>query len=146
MSEDRKYLGGYITVEAAYIFPIFILIIVAVLRLGMQIHDKTMDTALSQYLSIKEKAIQQSCYNPVIRKIDMREIVNAGIVEGYDMSKELNKLYVQSEVTGYRNSMVLYSDNIPLMDITVRRGLKNSTIVRTVHVLKSHAERIMDND
>lgn len=146
MSEDRKYLGGYITVEAAYIFPIFILIIVAVLRLGMQIHDKTMDTALSQYLSIKEKAIQQSCYNPVIRKIDMREVVNAGIVEGYDMSKELNKLYVQSEVTGYRNSMVLYSDNIPLMDITVRRGLKNSTIVRTVHVLKSHAERIMDND
>lgn len=146
MSGDRKYLGGYITVEAAYIFPIFILIIVAVLRLGMQIHDKTMDTALSQYLSIKEKAIQQSCYNPVIRKIDMREVVNAGIVEGYDMSKELNKLYVQSEVTGYRNSMVLYSDNIPLMDITVRRGLKNSTIVRTVHVLKSHAERIMDND
>lgn len=146
MSEDRKYLGGYITVEAAYIFPIFILIIVAVLRLGMQIHDKTMDTALSQYLSIKEKAIQQSCYNPVIRKIDMREVVNAGIVEGYDMSKELNKLYVQSEVTGYRNSMVLYSDNIPLMDITVRRGLKNSTIVRTVHVLKSHAERILDND
>lgn len=146
MSEDRKYLGGYITVEAAYIFPIFILIIVAVLRLGMQIHDKTTDTALSQYLSIKEKAIQQSCYNPVIRRIDIREVVNAGIVEVYDMSKELNKLYVQSEVTRYRNSMVLYSDDIPLMDITIRRELKNSTIVRTVHVLKSHAERIMDND
>ena len=146
MSEDRKYLGGYITVEAAYIFPIFILIIVAVLRLGMQIHDKTTDMALSQYLSIKEKAIQQSCYNPVIRRIDIREVVNAGIVEVYDMPKELNKLYVQSEVTRYRNSMVLYSDDIPLMDITLRRGLKNSTIVRTVHVLKSHAERIMDND
>lgn len=146
MSKDKKYLGGYITVEAAYIFPIFILIIVAVLRLGMQIHDKTTDTALSQYLSIKEKSIQQSCYNPAIRRIDMREVVNAGIVEVYDMSKELNKLYVQCEVTRYRNSMVLYSDDIPLMDITVRRGLKNSTIVRTVHVLKSHAERIMDND
>ena len=140
------YAGGYFTVEASYIFPIMVMVIVMVLRLGMEVHDDLADTALSQYLSVKEKSIEQSCYNPYEHRTDIREVVNTGIIEFSSTKKEVNKLYAEAMVREYRDNIALYTCRTKEMDKKKNCGLKNSTIVRTIHVIKSHAERIVEDD
>lgn len=140
------YVGGYFTVEAAFVFPIMIMVIVAVLRLGMEVHDDMVDTALAQYLFIKSRSIEQSSYSPIEHGIDLREVVNAGIIDFSGVKKEVDKLYAEMLVKEYRDKIILYSDEAELPTVGVSRGLKNSTIVRTIHVMKSRAERMIGND
>ncbi len=144
MKSSRIYADGYFTVEASFIFPIMLMVIAAVLRLGMEVHDDMAYTALTQYLDIKNKSIQQSCYSPHEHKTDIHEVVNTGIVEFSSIKKELNKLYAEELVREYGNSIMLFDR----LDIEggKTRGSKNSTIVRSIHVIKSHAERIPGND
>lgn len=144
MKSSRIYADGYFTVEASFIFPIMLMVIAAVLRLGMEVHDDMAYTALTQYLDIKNKSIQQSCYSPHEHKTDIHEVVNTGIVEFSSIKKELNKLYAEELVREYGNSIMLFDR----LDIEGGKtwGSKNSTIVRSIHVIKSHAERIPVND
>ena len=65
-------------------------------------------------------------------------------LEFSSIKKELNKLYAEELVREYGNSIMLFDR----LDIEGGKtwGSKNSTIVRSIHVIKSHAERIRGND
>lgn len=143
---DRGYIGGYFTVEAAFVFPIMLMVIAAVLRLGMEVHDNMVDMALAQYLYIKEKSIEQNCYNPYEQKTDLKECVNTAVVEAVSIHKEVNKLYAEEMVREYGKNIMLYKDEISDIGTDKKLGLKNSTIVRVVNVIKVRTERTKEND
>lgn len=107
----RFKAGGYITVEASFIFPIVFLVIIALLKFGFQIHNRFLDVSLTEYLKIEAESIEHNSYNPAIKGIDIKDVVNSV----FSYTKE-------------------------------RMPLKNSTFVRMVHVIKNHAEGVMDND
>lgn len=145
MKNGRFRAGGYITVEAAFVFPMFFLIIIALLKFGFQIHNRFLDYSLTEYLRIKTESIEHNSYNPVIRGIDIKNAVNSGLMGNDVKKKESYKVYAAELVKEYRERVAvgkcggfLYEDyDIPI---------KNSTVVRMLYVIKNHTERVFDND
>lgn len=144
--DGRGYAGGYFTVEAAFVFPVMIMVIAAVLRLGMEVHDDMVGMALAQYLYIKDKSIEQNCYNPYEQKTDLKECVNTAVVEVVSVHKEVNKLYAEEMVREYGKNIMLYKDKISDIGTDKKWGLKNSTIVRGINVIKVRTEGTKEND
>lgn len=145
MKEGKFRAGGYITVEAAFVFPMFFLIIIALLKLGFQIHNRFLDYSLTEYLRIKTESIEHNSYNPVIRGIDIKNAVNSGITGNDSKRKESYKAYAAELVKEYRDKMTVGKCGGFLYENYVI-PLKNSTVARLLYVIKNHTERVFDND
>lgn len=140
----RSYVKGSVTVEAALVFPIVMFVISAVIRFGFDIHDIVVSNMLGEYLAVREDNVLCSSYSPTAKAIDIKEIVNKGPFDIGNEKKEIKKAYIRSLVLEYRRSIMLgKSSKAPVYKSKSR--IKNSTLVRMVHILLNHAERILES-
>lgn len=140
----KNYVKGSVTVEASLVFPIVMFVIFAIIRLGFNMHDIVVSNMLCEYLAVKENNIVSSSYSPTAKAIDIKEIVNRGPFYIGNEKKELKKAYIRGLVSEYRSSILMdaYSDTFVYES---KNRIKNSTLVRMVHILLNHAERIVDS-
>lgn len=137
--------GGYITVEASFVFPIIFFIIFGLLKFGFGIYNNVVDNSLKVYMGLRVREIEKNYFNPVAQEIDLKRIANEGLIQIEDIRSELSKKYLQERVSEYRNSIVI-GDNNKVLDADGDRGLKNSTVVRFIHLTRVHAGRIKKDD
>lgn len=137
--------GGYITVEASFVFPIIFFIIFGLLKFGFGIYNNVVDNSLKVYMGLRVREIEKNYFNPVAQEIDLKRIANEGLIQIEDIRSELSKKYLQERVSEYRNSIVI-GDNNKVLDADCDRGLKNSTVVRFIHLTRVHAGRIKKDD
>lgn len=129
--------GGYITIEAALVFPMVFFVITALLQFGFKLYNGFVDCSLEEYLRIKTDSIEYNSYNPVIHGIDVKDAVSGGLITSGEEKREKNKTHAKRLVNEYRDRIVICGDS--RFSYTEGRGrLKNSTVVRMVHVIKSH--------
>lgn len=140
----RGYIKGSVTVEAAFVFPIIMFVIAAVIRFGFDIHDIVVSNMLGEYIAVKENSILCSSYNPTAKNIDIREIVNRGPFDIGNEKIEIKRTYLRGLVSEYRKSIMLGTiSELPVYENKSR--IKNSTLVRLVHIFLNHAERILES-
>ena len=108
-------LGGYITVEASFVFPIVIFVILAVLKFGFDIYNRTAADSRQMYLDIRAEVVQMHYFDTEMGGMDIKRAVNKRIFKTDDTEYEV-------------------------------KSIKNSTVVRLIHVTKNHAGRIIDDD
>lgn len=89
--------------------------------------------------------ISKNYYDAVLQKTDVKRIVNDGIIDAMDYKCESDKLYVVKKVNDYRNSIVLDSENA-VIDMNELKRIKNSTVVRYIHIITAHVGRILGDD
>lgn len=107
--------GGYITVEASFVFPIVMFVILAVLNFGFDIYNRTAADSRQMYLDIRAEVVQRHYFDTDTGGMDIRKAVNGRIFKTDDTEYGVN-------------------------------GIKNSTVVRLIHVIKNHVGRIIDDD
>ena len=107
--------GGYIAVEASFVFPIVIFVILALLKFGFDIYNRTAADSRQMYLDIRAEVMQKHYFDTDTGGMDIKGAVNKGIFKTDDKEHEVN-------------------------------GIKNSTVVRLIHVIKNRAGRIIDDD
>lgn len=137
--------GGYITVEASFVFPIILFIIFGLLKFGFGIYNNVVDNSLKVYMGLRVREIEKNYFNPVAQETDLKRIANEGIIQIEDIRSELSKKYLQEKVSEYRNSIVI-GENNKILDVDSDRRLKNSTVVRFIHLTRVHAGRIKKDD
>lgn len=140
----RSYVKGSVTVEAALVFPIILFVISGIIRFGFDIHDTVVSDMLGEYLAVKENSILCSSYSLTAKAIDIKEIVNKGPFDIGNEKREIKKAYIRGVVLEYRKSIMLgTSSELPVYESKSR--IKNSTLVRMVHIILNHAERILES-
>ena len=107
--------GGYITVEASFVFPIVMFVILALLNFGFNIYNRTAADSRQMYLDVRAELVQRHYFDTDTGGMDIKKAVNRGIFKKDDTEYEV-------------------------------KGIKNSTVVRLIHVIKNHAGRIIDDD
>ena len=137
--------GGYITVEASFVFPIIFFIIFGLLKFGFGIYNNVVDNSLKVYMGLRVREIEENYFNPMAQEIDLKRLANEGLIQIGDIRSELSKKYLQERVSEYRNSIVI-GDNNKVLAADGDRGLKNSTVVRFIHLTIVHAGRIKKDD
>ncbi len=137
--------GGYITVEASFVFPIILFIIFGLLKFGFGIYNNVVDNSLKVYMGLRVREIEKNYFNPVAQETDLKRIANEGLIQIEDIRSELSKKYLQEKVSEYRNSIVI-GENNKILDVDSDRRLKNSTVVRFIHLTRVHAGRIKKDD
>ena len=137
--------GGYITVDASFVFPIILFIIFGLLKFGFGIYNNVVDNSLKVYMGLLVREIEKNYFNPVAQETDLKRIANEGIIQIEDIRSELSKKYLQEKVSEYRNSIVI-GENNKILDVDSDRRLKNSTVVRFIHLTRVHAGRIKKDD
>lgn len=70
--------GGYITVEASFVFPIIFFIIFGLLKFGFCIYNNVVDNSLKVYMGLRVREIEKNYFNPVAQEIDLKRIANEG--------------------------------------------------------------------
>lgn len=104
-----------------------------------------MDECLGLYLEIRVDNISENYFNAQTGNIDIRRIVNDGFVNVSDVGSEANKRYVNEKVSEYRNNIVINTEENSI-HIDERKHLKNSTVVRWIHIIRAHAGRLIGDD
>ena len=137
--------GGYITVEASFVFPIIFFIIFGLLKFGFGIYNNVVDNSLKVYMGLRVREIEKNYFNPVAQEIDLKRIANEGLIPIEDIREEISIKYLQEKISGYRNSVVI-GDNNKILAADSDRSLKNSTVVRFIHLTRVHAGRIKKDD
>lgn len=137
--------GGYITVEASFVFPIILFIIFGLLKFGFGIYNNVVDNSLKVYMGLRVREIEKNYFNPVAQETDLKRIANEGLIQIEDIRSELSKKYLQEKVSEYRNSIVI-GENNKILDVDSDRRLKNSTVVKFIHLTRVHAGRIKKDD
>lgn len=137
--------GGYITVEASFVFPIILFIIFGLLKFGFGIYNNVVDNSLKVYMGLRVREIEKNYFNPVAQETDLKRIANEGLIQIEDIRSELSKKYLQEKVSEYRNSIVI-GENNKILDVDSDRRLKNSTVVRFIHLTRVHVGRIKKDD
>ena len=137
--------GGYITVEASFVFPRILFIIFGLLKCGFGIYNNVVDNSLKVYMGLRVREIEKNYFNPVAQETDLKRIANEGLIQIEDIRSELSKKYLQEKVSEYRNSIVI-GENNKILDVDSDRRLKNSTVVRFIHLTRVHAGRIKKDD
>ena len=79
------------------------------------------------------------------QEIDLKRIANEGTIPIGDIREEISIKYLQEKISGYRNSVVI-GDNNKILAADSDRSLKNSTVVRFIHLTRVHAGRIKKDD
>ncbi len=140
----KNYVKGSVTVEASLVFPIVMFVIFAIIRFGFNMHDIVVSNMLCEYLAVKENNIVSNSYSPAAKVIDIKEIVDGGPFDIGNEKKEIKRAYIRGLVSEYRGSILMGTYSETLVNESKSR-IKNSTLVRMVHILLNHAERIVDS-
>lgn len=139
---NRTALGGSVTLEASLVFPLILALILAVIRFGYYIHDITVSGMLKEYEKVKETGMLWSSYDPFIKEISLKEIANKQLIDFGGIYQEAKRYYLENVIAEYRDS-ILMGEYAPEAYEGVYSGLKNSTVVRGVHILMTHGERLL---
>lgn len=138
------YSKGSVTVEAALVFPIVMFVISAVIRFGFDIHDTVVSNMLKEYTAVKENSVLCSSYNLTAKRIDIKEIVNRGPFDIGNKSNDGKRKQLEMRVMEYRDGIMLGSSS-KMPEYEYKSRIKNSTLVRMVHIILNHAERILES-
>lgn len=137
------YMKGSLTVEAALVFPIIMFVILAFIRFGFTVHDVVVSNMLEEYIYARESNILCSSYNPMLKETDIGEIVNSVPFNPGNEKKEIKKAFVRGRVQEYgRNIMMGTLSWYP--ECENKNRIKNSTVVRIVHIFLKHGERLVE--
>ena len=141
----RNFKKASITIESALIFPIAIIIIIALIKFAFYIHDITVTNMLQKYQEIKVRMIEWSYYDVEDGKINIGEAVNKPLININNEYVNNEKMALKSKINEYkshilsgyyRNEMLKYGivkDSKELLNgFTYESGIKNSTIVRLI--------------
>lgn len=146
MKRQKKiYMQGSVTLEAALVFPLVLFVLFGVIRFGFYIHDITAENMINEYAAVREINMLQSGYDPVNQSVNLREIVNKGIIRFENPYQEQKTQYLYRTIDDYKGRIRMEKDREETGTKRyegVNAGFKNSTVVRTVHVLMNHAENI----
>ena len=93
--------GGYITVEASFVFPIIFFFIFGLLKFGFCIYNNVVDNSLKVYMGLRVREIEKNYFNPVAQEIDLKRIANEGIIPIGDIREEISIKYLQEKISGY---------------------------------------------
>lgn len=144
-----KYYGkgslrGSITVEAALIIPMIIIIIISIIKFGYELHDGTIISMLDKYEAVKACMIDWSYYNVETKSVDIGQLVNKPLIDIGEEYKSYQYGMLNKLISEYEEKLIL-SGNYTQAVNRYGNGIKNSTIVRTTHILIEHAGRIKDD-
>ena len=112
---EREGYGGYITVEASFVFPIVIFIILILLKFSFTIYNRSAQEINNIFLNVRAECVQKHYYNTETEGMDIKRAVNVGLIN--------------MDAAEYKAS-----------------DIKNSTVVRIIHVVKNHVGRMEDDD
>ncbi len=141
----RKTVGGYITVEASFVFPIVFFIIMGLLKFGFKIYNNAVDKSLEMYLEIRMEGIEKNYYSARTQSLDVKRIVNEKIIKQKDIKAEIEKQYLRENISEYRNDIVI-DESKAVLDVDGKSTLKNSMVVRYIHIIRAHVGRLETYD
>lgn len=128
-------MRGSITVEASLVFPIILVVVVMIIKLGLFIHDRSVVSALDCYYSCKAEMLEYG-YSLDERRITIKNILIP--------KRSVDRITMKETVSEYAEG-IFVGEKFDFDFSYSGTKTKNGDLIRLYHNLIIHGEELLND-